>query len=473
MPEFDAIDIASWTGGSWALGAPRTKISGVSIDSRALKPGQLFVAIRGERVDGHAYVAQALQSGAGAAMVQKDFASSYSGPGPLLVVDDPRTALSSLAVGYRSSLSAEMVAVTGSVGKTTVKEMTADVLSTLAPTARTRGNWNNDLGLPLSLLTLERDQRYGVFEVGMNHPGELKPLCDMIRPKWGLITTIGPVHIEFFQSVRAIADEKATVFRALPPDGAAVVSRDEEWFDLLRQAARCRLLTTSLCTQADYEGKILSESEGHFVVRERATGESVELRTSLPGRHVIQNALLAVAVGRGHGATWDQIASALKKFAPPPMRWSRSTVAGVTVINDAYNANPLSMRAALRTFAEVPVAGRRWVVLGGMRELGVAERDEHLALGRDAVKGSWAGFLVVGGLGRLMAEGARAEESSGTDVIVCSDCKEAAVRLTERLQPGDAVLLKASRGEHLEDVLKELEKNLGAVPEGKTCCTGG
>ncbi|HBA83521.1 MAG TPA: UDP-N-acetylmuramoyl-tripeptide--D-alanyl-D-alanine ligase [Verrucomicrobia bacterium] len=471
MPVFDAKELAAWTGGTWIAGAPPMPIGGVSIDSRNLKPGHLFVAIRGERCDGHDFVDQAAGQGA-AVVVRRDFALSYAGAGSLLAVDDPRAALAAMAQGYRAGLKAELIALTGSVGKTTVKEMTADILSTLAPTARTRGNWNNDLGLPLSLLALERDHVYGVFEVGMNHPGELEPLCAMIRPTWGVITTIGPVHIEFFQSVRAIANEKATVFRALPPDGTAVVSRDEEWFDLLRDAARCRVVTTSLSTTADYEGRIESEADGRFAVLERASGERMELQASLPGRHVIQNALLAVAVGRGHGASWPQIAGALGRFAPPPMRWSRTTVGGVLAINDAYNANPLSMRAALRTFADVPATGRRWVVLGGMRELGAVERSEHLALGRDAVNGPWAGVLAVGQLGQLIAEGARTEGATDLEVVVCGNCAEAAAQLAERLRPGDALLLKASRGERLEEVLKELEKRLESAAEDRVPSSG-
>ena len=228
MPELDAKALALWTGGEWVGKPPHAPVRGVTIDSRNLKPGQLFVAIRGERVDGHAYVAQALRDGAVAALVQRDLAASCQAAGPLLAVTDPRAALAALAAGYRASLSTAMIALTGSVGKTTVKEMTADILSALAPTARTRGNWNNDLGLPLSLLTLEKEHRFGVFEVGMNHPGELKPLCEMIRPRWGVITTIGPVHIEYFNSVRAIADASCC---AIGPTGcnmpALLISRSD------------------------------------------------------------------------------------------------------------------------------------------------------------------------------------------------------------------------------------------------------
>jgi len=190
-------------------------------------------------------------------------------------------------------------------------------------------------------------------------------------------------------------------------------------------------------------------------VLERATGEQTEFSVPLPGDHVLKDALFAVAVGRRLGVPWDDLKSALKRYAPPPMRWNRVTVAGVRVINDAYNANPMSMRAALDAFIQTPVKGRRWLVLGGMRELGAAEKDEHVTLGREIAKGGWAGLIVVGRLGEGIAEGA---ETSGTfrgQVIRCADHAAAARILREKMVAGDAILLKASRGEQLEKVLED------------------
>jgi UDP-N-acetylmuramoyl-tripeptide--D-alanyl-D-alanine ligase len=454
MPAFSTRDLKKWSGGQWKAREP-SAVQGVSTDTRTIKPGNLYVAIRGANHDGHDFVAQAFARGASAAVVAEPFAAQYPSDDALLCVKDPLKALGGIAAGYRGTLKADLVAVTGSVGKTTVKEMIADVLQTRGPTARTRGNWNNDIGLPLSLLAMDPGERFGVYELGMNHPGELEPLCNILRPSWGVITNVGPVHLEFFKSVADIAREKATVFKCLPEDGAAVLSRDDKYFEILRDAAPCRVITTAVSGEADYEGRVLSAADGQFNVLERATGEQTEFSVPLPGDHVLKDALFAVAVGRGLGVPWDDLKSALKRYAPPPMRWNRVTIAGVRVINDAYNANPMSMRAALDAFIQTPVKGRRWLVLGGMRELGATEKDEHVTLGREIAKGSWAGLIAVGRLGEWIAEGAETAGVFRGQVIRCADHIAAARILKENMTAGDAILLKASRGEQLEKVLED------------------
>ena len=454
MPAFSVKELKTWSGGWWK-GREPSVVQGVSTDTRTLKPGNLYVAIRGANHDGHHFVAQAFARGASAAVVTESFAAPYLSDDPLLCVEDPLRALGRIAAGYRASLKADLVAVTGSVGKTTVKEMIADVLQTRGPTARTRGNWNNDIGLPLSLLAMDPGEKYGVYEVGMNHPGELEPLCNILHPSWGVVTNVGPVHLEFFKSVADIAREKATVVRCLPPNGTAVLSRDDKYFEILRKEAPCRVMTTAVSCEADYVGRVLSSTDGEFSVLERATGEQAEFSVPLPGDHILKNALFAIAIGRGLGVPWDDLRSALKRYAPPPMRWNRVTVAGVRVINDAYNANPMSMRAALVAFRQTPVKGRRWLVLGGMRELGATEKDEHIALGREIAKGDWAGLIVVGRLGEWIGEGTETAGGFRGQVIRCADHVAAARILREKMVAGDAILLKASRGEQLEKVLED------------------
>jgi len=290
----------------------------------------------------------------------------------------------------------------------------------------------------------------------MNHPGELAPLCALLRPDAGVVTTVAAVHLEFFDSVRAIAEEKTAVLRALPPDGLAVLPADCEWFDVLRAAAPGRVVTVALDAAADYVGRALPGRPGAFTVTERAGGAAVELATALPGDHVIRDALPAIALARGAGAGWDAIRAALGRYAPPPLRWERRTLDGVEVINDAYNAGPLSMRAALAAFVQTPARGRKWLVLGGMRELGAAAPAEHRALGAAVARGDWAGLLAVGELGGLIADGAVRGGWAVGRVTACADCAAAAAELRRRLQPGDAVLLKASRGEQLERVWEHL-----------------
>jgi UDP-N-acetylmuramoyl-tripeptide--D-alanyl-D-alanine ligase len=457
MPEFLSTELAAWSGGTWQ-GTPPISVRGVSIDTRTLEPGALYVALKGEHHDGHAYVEEALGRGATAAVVNRAFAAARPALGPLLVVKDTRRALMDIAAGYRQTLDIEMAAVSGSVGKTTVKEMLAGTLSVVGPTARTRGNWNNDIGVPLSLLAVEKGNRFGVFEVGMSHPGELAPLCELLQPAIGVLTTIGPVHLEFFDSVQAIAREKAEVFKALPATGMAVVCRDERWFDLLKSSARCPVVTTSIKGDADYVGKALNDDEGRFVVYEKASGDRVKFDTPLPGDYVIYDALLAIAVARTRGADWDALVEAIRTYKPLALRWNVQTIDGMDFVLDAYNANPVSMRAALQAFAQMKARGRKWVVLAGMRELGAVDKEEHWSLGTDVARGEWAGLIAVGDHGELIAEGAARAGWTGDRVVRCPDSAAAARALKERIAVGDAVLIKASRGERLEDVLAEWKK---------------
>ena len=369
----------------------------------------------------------------------------------MLRVDDPRRALGDLARGHRRQLTGRIVAVTGSSGKTSVKELLANLLATAGPTARTRGNWNNDLGLPLSLLTMSPGNRFGVFEVGMNHPGELDPLCAILRPHASIVTSVGPVHIEHFDSEEAIAREKAAVLRALPPEGFAVLPLDDPWYSLLRSEWNGTTLTVSLSASADY--RVRAGEGSAFSVIERATGESVALESPLPGRHVLSNCGLAIAVARACGISWAAIAEQVKTYRPPSMRWESIDRHGVLYINDAYNANPMSMRAALDAFASVPADGRRWLVLGAMLELGARAEAEHEALGRLAGAGPWAGLIAVGPEGGWICRGARGAGS--LRIIAASDVASARALLKDLIRPGDAVLLKASRGVALEKILAE------------------
>jgi UDP-N-acetylmuramoyl-tripeptide--D-alanyl-D-alanine ligase len=302
-------------------------------------------------VDGHDFVRQAAAQGAAGALVGATRAGGLAGGIPLLVVKDPALALRDLAAGYRRRLAPVIVGVTGSTGKTTVKELIAAFLETTLPTARTRGNWNNEIGLPLSLLAMADDTRAGILELGISHPGEMDPLCRIAGPDWGVITNVGPVHLEFFESIEAIAREKGRLFSCLPAEGVAVVSRDEAHAEVLIGMASCRVVTTSLRGEADYRLVRDDPRLGECDVRERATGESFTLQMPLPGAHNRHNLLLAIAVARGFGVAWPAIREALIRFVPPPMRWERREIQGVTVINDAYNANPVSMRAGARGYA--------------------------------------------------------------------------------------------------------------------------
>ncbi len=436
------------------------------VDSRKAGAGSLFFALRGEKADGHDFLAAVCAAGARAVVREEVPVERLPAGGSFLRVEDPLAALGRLAAGYRAAMPARIVGVTGSVGKTSTKELVAEALGAAGRTARTAGNFNNEIGLPLSVSELTGECAFGVFEAGISHPGEMGPLRDILMPDIAVVTRVGPVHIEFFESVRAIAEEKGALLEKLPADGFAVLDLDDEHFEALRERSSAPVVTCSLRRrEADYAGD--PQADGRLWVFERATGESAVVPLPPPGGYMAENALRAVAVARKCGVAWAALAEALGRVRPVGMRWAVEGVRGWTAINDGYNANPVSVRAALKAFVDWPVEGRRFLAVGPMLELGRAERAEHEALGRVVAAGGWGGVAVVPwkGIGgapdaaaEALAEGLRAGGWPEEKRCAAGGAAEAAGWLRERLRPGDALLLKASRGVRIEQVLEELKK---------------
>jgi len=436
VPKFRPEELAQWVSKPWKNGLPKDPITGISKDTRTLRPGDLYIALRGDNFDGHDFVGAAFAKGAVGALVDDAFQGSEE---PLLRVPDMLAGLQDLARGYRKKWSATVVGITGSVGKTTVKEMCADVLSMEGETHRTAGNYNNHIGLPLTMLAMPETAKHGVFEIGMNHPGEIAPLAKLLQPTFGIVTDIGVAHLENFQSLEGIVHEKAELLGQLPTTGTAILDHDSEWHDLMLCHTCASVVTISQKGVADYIGRSAGSMEMNV------NGFNYPL--PLPGEHIMRNALRAIALGLELGMEPAEVAAGLGKYNPPPMRWEESEVHGVQFINDAYNANPLSMRAILRTFADLPGAGRKWAVVGGMRELGDIAEEEHAELGRFIDGLGLDGVIAVGELGKWIAcKGA-------SRFFQILESAEAARILKDNTCPGDRVLLKASRGERLEQVL--------------------
>lgn len=453
---YDAALFGSWGRGRWRPGPP-SRIGGVSTDTRTLAEHDAFLALSGPSFDGHDFVRTAFERGASCAVVRRNWAIPSSvADKPLLRVTDPLAALQQIAGQYRASMRAEVIAVTGSVGKTTVKEMIADVLGRARRTHRSYLNRNNHIGVPLSLLGMDACTEAGVFEVGTSGPGEVVPLAALLRPDLGIVTNVGPVHLAAFGSLDAVAREKAGLLAAVAAGGVSVLDCEQSHFGLLREKAAGRILTVSMGAPADFIGQIVCAAEGTVRVVAREEEAVFPLRVGLPGEHNIRNALFAVAVGRVYGVGWDQIGAALAERLRLPMRWEKVTVAGFKIVNDAYNANPISMRAAVRAFGEGAGRDRKWLVLGTMLELGAQARAEHVALGREVAGGGWTGLLGVGEGGKWIVEGALAAGFKPGAVFECADAGEAAGSLRARARAGDAVLLKASRGVRLEQMLDVL-----------------
>jgi UDP-N-acetylmuramoyl-tripeptide--D-alanyl-D-alanine ligase len=458
-PDYSARELAQWCAGEWFGGAPR-EITGVSHDTRTLESGNIYFALKGDHHDGHRFLEEAFRKGAAAAVVLAEEATMH-GDGPLLGVEDPGRALRDTATAYRLKLDPHIIAVTGSAGKSTVKEMTACMAAQAGATARTRGNWNNEIGLPLSLLSMPAGTQVGVFEIGMNHPGEIADLCRILKPSWGIVTNIGPVHMEFFKSVDDIADEKAALLRSLPSDGLAILNREGGFFDMLNAAFSGKQRSVSRHGNADYLCTDRDVAARTIRVRETRTGEERSLHLPSVSEYNIQNTLLAVAAGRELGLDWDAVQCALDAYEALPMRWQESIIRGVRFINDAYNANPLSMRASLRAFAEDVAVRRRILVLGGMRELGAIEEREHVELGAYVGKGDWDVIVTVGALGELIARGVEGTAQEKGRLVMCADNAQAAAVVARQAEEGDAVLLKGSRGMQLEQVIAGVTQQWG------------
>ncbi|MGD9873396.1 MAG: UDP-N-acetylmuramoyl-tripeptide--D-alanyl-D-alanine ligase [Kiritimatiellia bacterium] len=453
---FNPDDLAEWCGGTWT--SRPSAVTGFCQDTRQLKSGDLYVAIRGDRQDGHDFVEDAINKGASGALVGREYVQSGKSSGvPLLAVGNTRLALLDLGAAWRSRLPGSVGGITGSVGKTTVKEMTAGILETGGPTARTRGNWNNDIGLPLSLLTMAQKDRFGVFEAGINHIGEMKQLSIVLQPQWAIITTIGVAHLEFFGSVEKIAEEKSVLAAHVPENGFVVLSADEPWHDFLRKKICARAVTVSLDARvnADFTAKLNGRS---VQIMDHACGKSCECEMPLPGEYMVRNALLSVAAARQMGISHEDAAAKISAYKPLKLRWNRTETNGVIFINDAYNANPVSMSAAVRTLDGESCTGRKWAVLGDMGELGPTGPEEHRRIGEVLAKTGIERLVTVGPLAAEIALGAFSAGFGKSRATVCPGLDDAAVALRDAAA-GDMVLLKASRAGHLEDLIDLFSKN--------------
>ncbi len=460
MENASPVSLAAWCAGTWLPSVPERGIDRLSFDSREAAPGVLFFALKGEKRDGHEFVPAVLRDG-GFAVVRRGAVEPPSGAA-VLEVDDPLDALSRIAAGWRQSMAqAKVVGVTGSAGKTSTKELCANVLSRLGPTVRTAGNFNNHIGLPMSVSRLDPDTAYGVFEAGVSHPGEMPPLRDIMMPDIAVVTGVGPAHIEFFGTERAIAEEKSQLLARLPRCGFAVLGADMAHYGVFRDRvpSGATVVTCSRTADVPADYAALPAPGGGMLVREAASGEEALLPVPPPGGYMASNALRAVALGRRLGASWDDIRAGLAEGVRTGMRWELVALpGGRTAVNDAYNANPLSMRESLRAFAAHPCTGRRFLALGPMRELGDRAPAEHESLGRDAASiADWAGVAIVAGPEPTLADAlARGFRDAGlpADRLFLTDAHApAAAWLASRMSPGDALLLKASRAIAMEKIL--------------------
>jgi UDP-N-acetylmuramoyl-tripeptide--D-alanyl-D-alanine ligase len=455
--------LISVTGGTLVWGSTDTMVNGVSTDSRAVEPGALFVAFAGERVDGHDFLGEAISSGARALLITRpseqiaDLVESATRREVAIVrVPEALEALQALARHHRERLFCPVIGVTGSTGKTTTKEFLTSALGTSMKVVSTRGNRNNELGVPLTIMDAGADTDVLVVEMAMRGLGQIADLCRIARPTMGLVTNVGMSHIEMLGSQEAIASAKAELVEAVPEEGSVFLNGDDAFSATLALSSRAPVVRYGLEATCDVRAVDIvldDQSCASFDIVADETTFSVTL--AVPGRHNVYNALAAAAVAMRLGLVPEDIADGLARASAGEMRMQSFTSAGgVHVINDAYNANPSSMRAAIETLAGMMGAERRIAVLGDMAELGSLAELAHFRIGEELAHHPIDVLVTVGERAARIADGARAEGMDPGRIRPCATVDEASEVLDDELEPGDVVLVKASRVMGLERIVE-------------------
>jgi UDP-N-acetylmuramoyl-tripeptide--D-alanyl-D-alanine ligase len=483
MPLFTIEEVLEVTSARLLAGeCLQEKIRRLSTDSRTVGPGDLFVALAGERYDGHAFVGPALRQGAVGAVVQ----SAYRLPAALqerrgamrgrersrlclIGVQDPLLAYQQLATYHRSRFNIPVVAVTGSNGKTTTKEMVARVLAERWCVLKTEGNHNNRIGVPQTLFGLAARHKAAVIEMGVDQKGQTTKLAEIVRPTIGVITNIGPDHLEFFGTMEASAQAKGELLDAIGPTHTVILNADDEFFDYLASRARCRVVSFGLSARAQVRAvEVISDRQRGTLFRLTLPGRSTAVPVAIGayGSHNVSNALAAAAVGHLCGMSGISIARGLARFRPATMRSEVESRKGVTVINDCYNANPASMKAAIDLLNDLGVGARTIAVLGDMLELGPGSPAMHREVGAYVAAKDISYLVACGALGRELAEGARAVGMPDERIRHISGADEAAHLMTSMVRRNDVILVKASRAMRMECIVEALRDRLSARISG-------
>jgi UDP-N-acetylmuramoyl-tripeptide--D-alanyl-D-alanine ligase len=444
--------------GQLVAGQRSASVSRVCTDSRLARPGDLFIAICGDRFDGHDYLTDALGQGAEAAVVSRSRLGQAEVAGPRIEVEETRDALGRLAARYRQDFELHVIAIGGSNGKTGTKEIVATVLGQRLETLSSEASFNNDIGVPLTLLRLREAHEAAVLEVGSNHPGELEPLLQLIRPRYGVLTSIGREHLEFFGDIEGVIEEEGALAEALPPDGCLFVNGDIEGLESIRARCRATVVTVGAGDGCDWRiaGIVLDDEGTTFELISPKGDWSGAYRVNLLGHQNARNAALAIALAAELGLSREELDQGLQCCRPASMRMEMQTLGGVRIINDAYNSNPDSLLAALETMGSFPVGGKRIAVLGDMAELGQASESAHVEAGQLAARLGLNGLVTVGQWADTTVRAA--QEAGLANVAAFDDVNVAGQALAKKLEPGDVVLIKGSRAAKMERIIEALSE---------------
>jgi len=461
MHTYTAQFLAQACGGKLLAGSATARVSRICTDSRQVQAGDAFFALCGDRFDGHDFLSEVVKRAA-AVVIERQRTPALVGSAAVIVVGHTRQALGRLAAEHRGGFDLPLVAVGGSNGKTTTKEIVASVLRQKLVTLKSEASFNNDIGVPLTLLKLEKAHQVGVLEVGTNHPGELEPLVNMIRPRFGIITSIGREHLEFFGNVEAVAREQSWVGQLLPAAGKLFLNGDSEWAGAIAQRTPATVVRLGLGGDNAWRAtRVRPDKQGvTFQVETPDSEYAGEYRVNLVGRHQAINALFGIALGRELGLNAAEIDLGLRECTAPKMRMEIWESNGVRILDDAYNANADSMAAALQTLQELPCKGRRVAVLGDMAELGAHSEEAHREVGRRVAELGIGQLFAVGKMAPLIARGAR--EAGLNRIFEFADVEAAGLAIRQFLKEGDLLLLKASRATRLERIGDMLRGTEGA-----------
>jgi len=447
--------IADWVGGK-IYGKSGFTVRHIVTDSRLVRGGDFFVALRGEQFDGHSFLGEAQEAGAAGALVSR-VRPDLVGTSQIEVPDTLR-GLQRMAEAYRGELCLKAVAVTGSNGKTSTKEMTASVLGERLSVSKTVGNFNNHIGLPLTILGSSGADQVGVFEMGMNHAGELAPLCEIARPDFAVITNIGVAHIGYLGSRAAIAREKSVVAESVSASGCVVLNANDDFTDWIASRTQARVVRAGI-NRGELQAREIQHTEKGETFLLTHGSENALVKLPVHGEHMVTNACLAAGVGLSFGLTLEEIADGLAKTAIPGNRLKVQKLGPVLVINDAYNANPESMVAALKTATNFTVRGRKIAALGRMGELGEESAAGHRRVGRAVAELAFDYLITVGEEARLIAQAAN---GAGLKRTREANTHEQAVEaLLDFLEPGDLLLVKGSLSSAMDRVVRGLEAAKG------------
>lgn len=441
-------------------GDPDREVTRVSTDSRTLHAGDLFVPIRGENFDGQKFVEQAAQKGAVGALVDQTWSGNLPAGFAVIRVEDTLVGYQQIAARYRQSLPIKVIGITGSNGKTSTKDFVAAALSRRFRVAKTEGNFNNHVGLPQTILNATAQDEIGVWEMGMNHPGEIEVLARIAAPDAAVITMIGVAHIEFMGSRGAIAQEKGMLAEAVSAHGAVILNAEDDFSESIARRSRARIVFAGINRGLIRAEDVRQSANGsEFTILEGAHRCRAQL--PVPGRHMVQNAILAVAAARVFGVSIEEAALGLASASLTKARLQVRQVHGVQFLDDSYNANPDSTKAALRTLADLDTDGRRIAVLGEMGELGAEAERGHAEVGECAAELRVDQLITIGEIAATMSEAAKAAGLENSANV--HDQEKAAQLLAESVAPGDLVLIKGSRSARMERVLEAFSQQHATV----------